>query len=134
MYALSTKKTKSLKPAEVDLIEFGPHAEDEKNRLLEVVGVSKKVSFVSHLQFSEWATKRCNALKERGYWANFTDPCSGYPVTYYLSHLTVNRQLAIDSRHIIRMFLQLKCCFATSSSTQDAAKFSLIQDGGQRYH
>lgn len=49
-----------------DLIADGPGPDAEKDRLLET--------------FVRWATAVCKQLREKGYWADLTDPCSGLPV------------------------------------------------------
>ncbi|CAG9461946.1 unnamed protein product [Pedinophyceae sp. YPF-701] len=52
--------------AVVDLVEFGPEADGEKDRLLE--------------RFARWAAGVCAKLRAAGHWADYIDPCSGYPM------------------------------------------------------
>ncbi|KAJ1980121.1 hypothetical protein H4R34_002579, partial [Dimargaris verticillata] len=48
------------------LVAIGPEVEDEKNEKL--------------LHFFAWGNAVVAHLRKRGYWADMTDPCSGYPV------------------------------------------------------
>ena len=58
----------TMQRAKGDLVADSPNAAEEKDRLLEV--------------FCEWATCVCDYIKEHGAWADFTDPCSGFPVRH----------------------------------------------------
>ena len=51
--------------AAMDLVSVGADVEQEKDRLLE--------------QFNAIVRHACATLAESGFWADFTDPCSGYP-------------------------------------------------------
>ncbi|CAI2167624.1 4209_t:CDS:2 [Funneliformis geosporum] len=51
---------------EHDLVGIGAAIDLEKDEKLEV--------------FVEWGKEICHKLRNRGYWADLTDPCSGYPV------------------------------------------------------
>ncbi|RIA92502.1 hypothetical protein C1645_765004 [Glomus cerebriforme] len=48
-----------------DLVGIGPIIDNEKDEKLE--------------DFVGWGKEICQKLKDRGYWADLTDPCSGYP-------------------------------------------------------
>ncbi|KAJ1969628.1 hypothetical protein H4R35_006089 [Dimargaris xerosporica] len=48
------------------LVAIGPGVEDEKNEKL--------------LYFFAWGNTVIAHLRKRGYWADMTDPCSGYPI------------------------------------------------------
>ncbi|DBA03174.1 TPA: hypothetical protein N0F65_003894 [Lagenidium giganteum] len=50
----------------MDLSQFGTDADKEKDRLLE--------------RFMEFAQLVCTRVREREYWADFIDPCSGLPM------------------------------------------------------
>jgi len=50
----------------VDLVNVGPDVEAEKERLLD--------------NFMHWANSIVKLLRDSGYWADLTDPCSGLPV------------------------------------------------------
>lgn len=52
--------------AKMDLVQVGPHIESEKDRLLET--------------FIKFASKITIILKNKGYWADYIDPCSGLAV------------------------------------------------------
>jgi len=52
--------------ARADLVAVGDHIEEEKDRLLNV--------------FVEFAKALCERIAERGYWADYIDPCSGLPM------------------------------------------------------
>ena len=52
--------------ASVDLAQFGEEADKEKDRLLE--------------NFIKWAHGVCHEIIDKGFWADFIDPCSGLPV------------------------------------------------------
>eukprot|EP00466_Bigelowiella_natans_P007745 jgi/Bigna1/47537/estExt_Genewise1.C_150116 len=49
-----------------DMLEFTESAEKEKDNLLK--------------SFYAWSQAVCSKLIEAGYWADYIDPCSGYPV------------------------------------------------------
>jgi len=51
--------------SKVDLVNTGPDVEAEKDRLLE--------------NFVYWGNSVVKMLRDDGYWADFTDPCSGLP-------------------------------------------------------
>eukprot|EP00026_Physarum_polycephalum_P019664 Phypoly_transcript_21784.p1 GENE.Phypoly_transcript_21784~~Phypoly_transcript_21784.p1 ORF type:complete len:149 (+),score=6.28 Phypoly_transcript_21784:156-602(+) len=53
-------------PSTVDLVSYGSHAEDEKDRLLK--------------NFTKWANEIIQRIKAKGFWADATDPCSGMPM------------------------------------------------------
>jgi len=50
----------------MELVNVGPDVDDEKDRLLE--------------RFCSWAKHVCETLIGKGYWADYIDPCSGYPM------------------------------------------------------
>mmetsp|Transcript_5118 Transcript_5118/g.7787 ORF Transcript_5118/g.7787 Transcript_5118/m.7787 type:complete len:191 (+) Transcript_5118:174-746(+) len=52
--------------AKEDLVAVGDHIEQEKDRLLNV--------------FIEFGKDLCTKLREKGYWADYIDPCSGLPM------------------------------------------------------
>eukprot|EP00128_Syssomonas_multiformis_P015537 Colp12_sorted_trinity150504_noHs@22242 len=49
-----------------DLVSIGPEVEDEKDALLE--------------NFVDWAGQVCDQLSDSGFWADMTDPASGFPM------------------------------------------------------
>lgn len=59
----------------MDLSQFGVDADNEKDRLLETF-----VDFAQHV---------CAKLIEKGYWADFIDPCSGLPVSKRLARFVL---------------------------------------------
>eukprot|EP00240_Pyramimonas_obovata_P007094 CAMPEP_0118921606 /NCGR_PEP_ID=MMETSP1169-20130426/829_1 /TAXON_ID=36882 /ORGANISM="Pyramimonas obovata, Strain CCMP722" /LENGTH=157 /DNA_ID=CAMNT_0006862357 /DNA_START=194 /DNA_END=667 /DNA_ORIENTATION=+ len=50
----------------VDLVRVGEEVETEKDRLLE--------------RFCNWAKAVCEKLDKKGFWSDYTDPCSGLPM------------------------------------------------------
>eukprot|EP00542_Grammatophora_oceanica_P021007 CAMPEP_0194029554 /NCGR_PEP_ID=MMETSP0009_2-20130614/3246_1 /TAXON_ID=210454 /ORGANISM="Grammatophora oceanica, Strain CCMP 410" /LENGTH=190 /DNA_ID=CAMNT_0038669251 /DNA_START=66 /DNA_END=638 /DNA_ORIENTATION=- len=52
--------------AKEDLVAIGDHVEAEKDRLLNV--------------FMGFGKDFCQKLREKGYWADYIDPCSGLPM------------------------------------------------------
>lgn len=56
----------TFQPALNDLVAIGAAVELEKDLKL--------------AKFYRWCTDVCDKLTEQGYWADFIDPCSGYPV------------------------------------------------------
>ena len=52
--------------------------------------LSLEVDLRFALQFSEWAGAACEELHRQGFWANYTDPASGYPVFGERGGLTLN--------------------------------------------
>lgn len=38
------------------------------------------IYFFNYCKFVGWGKEICQKLRDRGYWADLTDPCSGYPV------------------------------------------------------
>ena len=56
-------------------VQLTPEAAHEKDRLLE--------------SFYQWAKAVCKHLQSDGNWADFIDPCSGYPVLFTLSFKTI---------------------------------------------
>lgn len=75
-------------PCKLDLVAVGPAAEEEKNLCLH--------------RFVCWAQGVCAKLRVKGYWADFTDPCSGYPMlgqrgtAFYADVLGSQRLLKYD--------------------------------------
>jgi hypothetical protein len=71
-----------------DLVGTGPHVEAEKDEKL--------------VNFYHWAVTVCHRLRRQGYWADLTDPASGYPVlgqrgsSIYPDAHGANRLLAYD--------------------------------------
>ena len=53
-------------PAKEDLVAIGDNIEKEKDRLLNV--------------FMAFAGAVCQKIRDRGFWADFIDPCSGLPM------------------------------------------------------
>ncbi|CAB4422460.1 unnamed protein product [Rhizophagus irregularis] len=49
-----------------DLVGIGAAIDNEKDEKLE--------------DFVGWGKEICQKLRDRGYWADLTDPCSGYPI------------------------------------------------------
>lgn len=56
----------TFQPALNDLVAIGADVELEKDLKL--------------TKFYRWCTEVCDALGKQGHWADFIDPCSGYPV------------------------------------------------------
>lgn len=54
--------------SDVDLVNFGEQADEEKDRLLE--------------RFMKWAVAVCGRLSSAGYWCDYIDPCSGLPMMH----------------------------------------------------
>lgn len=54
--------------SDIDLVNWGEKADNEKDRLLE--------------QFMEFAKIVCNHLTSLQYWADYIDPCSGLPMIH----------------------------------------------------
>lgn len=71
-----------------DLVATGPHVEAEKDEKL--------------VNFYHWSALVCGRLREQGFWADMTDPASGYPVfggrgsAVYPDVHGANRLLAYD--------------------------------------
>ncbi|KAK9723083.1 hypothetical protein K7432_002142 [Basidiobolus ranarum] len=55
----------TFQPCVYDLVAVGEEVAKEKDDKLE--------------NFFDWATRVCKYLQEKGFWADFTDPASGYP-------------------------------------------------------
>jgi hypothetical protein len=56
----------TVQKARHDLVKIGDEIEEEKDRLLET--------------FMDFAKKFCALIKDKGYWADYIDPCSGLPM------------------------------------------------------
>jgi hypothetical protein len=56
----------TFQPAQNDLVSIGAAVELEKD--------------VKLAKFNAWCVKLCDELTRSGYWADFIDPCSGFPV------------------------------------------------------
>jgi ribosomal protein S8 len=56
----------TFQPTLCNMTEFTDESEKQKNSLLNI--------------FTSFATKFCQKMSESGYWADFTDPVTGYPV------------------------------------------------------
>ena len=84
--------------AKMDLVQTGQLVEDEKDALLEKVCLPELAQLVDSIvtsvqtllliscpvQFMEFAKGVCNKATDRGYWADYIDPCSGLPVGGHL--------------------------------------------------
>ena len=55
--------------AREDLVNIGDHIECEKDRLLNV--------------FMQFGASLCEKLRSYGFWADYIDPCSGLPVSFF---------------------------------------------------
>ena len=75
--------------ARVDLVAVGDHIEEEKDRLLNV--------------FMELARDICLKIRERGYWADYIDPCSGLPM------------LTLDCSKVYSEVDGMECCLGYKS-------------------
>ncbi|ORX88659.1 hypothetical protein K493DRAFT_306429 [Basidiobolus meristosporus CBS 931.73] len=56
----------TFQPCQYDLVAVGDDVAKEKDDKLE--------------SFYDWANRVCKHLHSKGYWADFTDPASGYPI------------------------------------------------------
>jgi len=56
----------TFQPSQTDLVSIGATIEEEKDELLE--------------KFFKFAEKFVNDVAAKGYWADYIDPCSGYPM------------------------------------------------------
>ncbi|CAG8463405.1 9171_t:CDS:2 [Acaulospora morrowiae] len=76
-----------------DLVRIFPEIEDQIDRCLvipvflkcenEIVGIGSEIDKERDkklIDFVEWGKLICQKLRDRGYWADLTDPCSGYPI------------------------------------------------------
>jgi hypothetical protein len=56
----------TFQPSKLDLVSIGADIELEKHLKL--------------VKFYRWCKRLCDSLEAHGYWADYIDPCSGYPV------------------------------------------------------
>lgn len=85
---------------ESNMLGFTEDTEKEKDHKLEM--------------FYLWAMSACMQLRKRGFWADFTDPCSGYPVRIEIeidrkrSFINVSRCWVPVGRKYTRMYTELR--------------------------
>jgi hypothetical protein len=80
----------TFQPSKVDLVDWSDEAAVEKDLLLEnaraphqsllTLRDSPSQSRLCFFQFVTWGKSVCQLLRRDGYWADLSDPCSGYPV------------------------------------------------------